>query len=295
MAMNDLMIRIFLSAAETNSFTKTAKTMFLSQQAVSQNVSRLEEHLGFPLFERSTRSVQLTAAGQELYAFFRDASGQFLSLVSHLQNRASDASALLRIGIMDRLSIDDFITATELRLRELHPEIRLEWAYEPGHHLSDLLHRGDLDLYISFAGPADSEGIPVGNMHILDSQQVLLIAADYPDLTPNTTAQDLQALPLLLFQNVNSSGTPEDEVANFRLYHTTPDYAPADIRVLASEANAKLAVKLGKGVTLSNSRCEMATDPAFRSIPLPRSNAIHCFWDTRNPKQSLQYLLNAIS
>lgn len=53
-------LRCFLSLAVTLNFTRTAKELYMSQQAVSQHISRLEEDLGFPLFVRTRRSVSMT-------------------------------------------------------------------------------------------------------------------------------------------------------------------------------------------------------------------------------------------
>ena len=55
---------VFLTLAETLSFRRTAAQVNLSQSAVSGVVTRLEEALGARLFDRTTRSVQLTDAGQ---------------------------------------------------------------------------------------------------------------------------------------------------------------------------------------------------------------------------------------
>lgn len=56
----------FKSVAETRSFTQAANSLHLSQSAVSQQISKLEEALGVQLFIRSTRSVSLTDAGVQL-------------------------------------------------------------------------------------------------------------------------------------------------------------------------------------------------------------------------------------
>src|SRR5437867_6271849 len=55
---------VSLTLAETLSFRRTAEQVHLSQPAVSGLISRLEESLGVRLFDRTTRSVQLTGAGQ---------------------------------------------------------------------------------------------------------------------------------------------------------------------------------------------------------------------------------------
>ena len=62
--MNRNQLRYFVAAAESRSFTKAADQFFISQTAVTQQIRLLEESLGCELFDRSTRPVRLTPAGQ---------------------------------------------------------------------------------------------------------------------------------------------------------------------------------------------------------------------------------------
>ena len=61
-------IRYFVSLAECLSFTQTAAQYDVSQTAVSQYISSLEERLNVRLFDRSQRQVTLTEAGAYYYA-----------------------------------------------------------------------------------------------------------------------------------------------------------------------------------------------------------------------------------
>lgn len=65
--INILQIQIFLSAAETLSFTKSAQIFNMTQSGISKAISKLEELLGFSLFIRVNRSLALTPAGEILY------------------------------------------------------------------------------------------------------------------------------------------------------------------------------------------------------------------------------------
>lgn len=62
--MNLTQIRTFISVASNRSFAKAAKQLFITQPAISQQISRIEEELGFALLIRDRHSVQLTPAGE---------------------------------------------------------------------------------------------------------------------------------------------------------------------------------------------------------------------------------------
>ncbi len=79
-------IRNFMKVAEQGSFTKAAEEIPLSQPALSRSIQRLEEELGQPLFERQTRRVSLTDAGQILLTRAK----QIVSAVDDLKSEICD-------------------------------------------------------------------------------------------------------------------------------------------------------------------------------------------------------------
>ena len=60
-------LRYFVSVAEIGSFTRAAQACYVAQPSLSQQIRKLEEELGQPLFERLGRNVRLTPAGHILY------------------------------------------------------------------------------------------------------------------------------------------------------------------------------------------------------------------------------------
>ncbi len=66
-------LRGFDAAARHLSFTLAADDLSLTQSSISRQIASLEQQIGRPLFERRTRALELTAAGERLYAVVRQA------------------------------------------------------------------------------------------------------------------------------------------------------------------------------------------------------------------------------
>lgn len=60
-------LKYFISAAECLNFTRAAKECFITQTAMSQHIANMEKELGFQLFRRNNRNVELTTAGRDFY------------------------------------------------------------------------------------------------------------------------------------------------------------------------------------------------------------------------------------
>lgn len=65
--MDTTQLECFIDLAETLNFSITAQRMYLTQPTISNKIKQLEKELGFPLFQRTKRSVILTSAGASFY------------------------------------------------------------------------------------------------------------------------------------------------------------------------------------------------------------------------------------
>ncbi|GAA2124676.1 hydrogen peroxide-inducible genes activator OxyR [Kitasatospora saccharophila] len=92
------MLRQFIVVAEELNFTRAAARVFVAQQALSQQVRRLEADLGVQLFERNTRQVSLTPAGEVLLADARRLVADADAAVERVRRAAAGKSGLLRLG-----------------------------------------------------------------------------------------------------------------------------------------------------------------------------------------------------
>ncbi len=92
-------IPVFLAVAETRSFRRAADELGVTRSAVSQTIRRLEDRLGVALVQRTTRSVRLTEAGEELHQQVAPAVAEVGTALAAAQDREASPRGLLRLAV----------------------------------------------------------------------------------------------------------------------------------------------------------------------------------------------------
>jgi DNA-binding transcriptional LysR family regulator len=113
------LLRAFVAVAEELNFTRAAQRLFLAQQALSSQVQQLETRLGVKLFERTTRRVGLTAAGERFLEPARTALAALDAGTAELTRTAT-----LRVGMSATAGVP-LVGETIRRFRADHPDVEL--------------------------------------------------------------------------------------------------------------------------------------------------------------------------
>ncbi len=188
--MTQSQITYFLTVAETLSFSKAANVLFVSQPAVSKQVSLLEEELGLTLFDRTRQGVFLTDAGRLFNDMFQDFSRRYqetLEEAQHINGRFHD---VLRIGCSEGFYLSEFYADAQALFEEKYPNLALEFSSSRAERLLPMLREGKIDLILSLGLPPAGESdlivrrltLPQGpGTDSADSINVIWINASGPD------------------------------------------------------------------------------------------------------------------
>ncbi len=93
-------LRLFIQVAKSSSFSETARIAAISQPALSRTIRLLEEELGARLFDRDTRNVRLTAAGETLLPAVTRLVRDFEETFSELEQSFSGKRGHVSIGAL---------------------------------------------------------------------------------------------------------------------------------------------------------------------------------------------------
>ncbi|WP_262272774.1 transcriptional regulator GcvA [Microvirga yunnanensis] len=137
-------LRAFEAAARLMSFSRAADELNVTHSAVSRQIRELEIFIGRPLFHRSTRRVELTAAGARYAGVLHRSFDEMAAATQDAQER--DRAAPLVISTMDSFAIKWLIPRLS-RFQDAHPEIGVR--IRTSDELVDFW-RGDVDLAIRY-------------------------------------------------------------------------------------------------------------------------------------------------
>lgn len=147
-------LRYVLAVADTRNFTRAAERCFVVQSALSQRIANLERELGTALFARTSRRVELTAAGEAFLPLARQsleaadrAATEAAAAVGHVRGR-------LAIGVIPTvaaLNVPDVLR----RFREKYPAVQIELRVAASDRLADQVAAGHLD--VAFLGLPESQ------------------------------------------------------------------------------------------------------------------------------------------
>lgn len=122
--LEDFRLKVFITVAQEQSFTKAASVLGVSQPAVSQNVAELEKGLGVELFERKRGEVSLTSEGKVFMNYART----LLETGAAAENMFSSVSpTVVRISASEEL-YTYFVEPALKTFSDIHPQVRFERA-----------------------------------------------------------------------------------------------------------------------------------------------------------------------
>lgn len=146
-------IEIFLSVAETLSFSQAAGRCHLSQPALSANIQRLEEALGARLFDRHTRKVTLTPIGVEMKTIAAALADNVEHAFTRIQELVSGNVGRLVVAAAPSLAAS-LVPRALAAFRLEHPGVRVDLRDELSDACIDMVRSRTADLAL---GPR-SEG-----------------------------------------------------------------------------------------------------------------------------------------
>jgi DNA-binding transcriptional LysR family regulator len=148
-------LRSFMTVADANGVTRAAGQLNLTQSAVSMQLKRLEESLGQPLFDRSQRSMILTAQGEQLLGYARrliDLNDEAWARMTHPAFEGE-----ISLGVPQDIMYPHIPRVLQ-RFSQEYPRVRVSLLSDYTAELRPRFARGELDLILTTEAGVDRGG-----------------------------------------------------------------------------------------------------------------------------------------
>ncbi len=234
-------LRAFLAVAQESSMTRAATRLHLTPSALSMLVRSLEDDLGMRLFERTTRRVLLTQAGQQFLPTVEQVFSQLDSGITSLQQSQRLKASQLSVAASPLLASALFPKVIA-SFRAQHPQVTVVLMDAPIDSLPDLVRRGEVDMAV---GTAHSDVADLSTHLLYVDKLMLACHVDHPLAQAREVAwPSLMEEPLILMRHGSGLRSLVDKTIAKWCKHLKPAYEVSQV------ATALGLVAEGQGVSI---------------------------------------------
>jgi DNA-binding transcriptional LysR family regulator len=122
-------LQSFVRSAEAGSFSAAARRLGITPAAVSRNVAQLEANLGVRLFQRSTRRLALTEAGERFLGNLGDGLETVQAAIADVTSHAGEPAGVLRISAAPAFG-RDYLLPLMPQFLQRYPAVVPEWHFD---------------------------------------------------------------------------------------------------------------------------------------------------------------------
>lgn len=221
-------IRAFLVLAEELHFGRTAERLEITPSRVSQLIRDLEARAGGKLFERTSRRVRLTPAGEQLRTGLRPVDQQLEQAFTVVGQAMRGVAGTLRIGMYSACNGGPHLLEIAKTFESRHPGCRVMFTHTGfGRDQLDWLRDGELDL-LAMRLPLSASDVVIGPVLSVEPR-VLAVATDHP--LAGRDAVEVEDLADYVVTDVPS--LPRDLMNAF-----VPPYTPSGRRLQRADSRA---------------------------------------------------------
>ena len=263
--------RQFLAVAEELHFGRAAIRLHMTQPPLTQAIAHLEALLGLKLFDRTKRSVQLTAAGAALVPQARDLLARAQALPAFARASADGEAGRLRLAFVSTVGFD-LLPGWVRAFREQYPKVQLELLEATGDVQLEGFERGDLDVGFMLHSPGFVP--PALACQRLSREQMVVALPEQSPLAhaPELALTDVLGLPLVIFPR---RILPSLYDAIFTMYHASGQLPQVAQEAIQMQTIVNL-VSAGLGVAWvpQSVRQFQRSGVVYRAIDVPTARSL---------------------
>ena len=266
--MNTTQIKYFLAVARTLNFTEAAKRLYISQPALSKQITVMERELNMQLFIRDQKKVRLTPAGAVLFKELPKLEAHYEEILHKTNVANSGRSGELSIGVLQGQMVGDTFTRIYSLFAQKYPNISVRLCRDSFSGLRAQLDEGTIDLAITLS--FDIAGIPNLQHEVLEICPAIgAVSKNHPIAQKEITSwADLKGQTLIALKEDDSYASDKMIIEDCKAAGFTPN-----ILYASSLETAMLWTEAGLGISIVNSMNNLTQNPNIKMLTeLPCKN-----------------------
>lgn len=168
-------LHYFVKVAETLNFSEAARSLFVTQSTLSQQIKQLEEELGIALFSRDSHSVSLTENGERLFPLAQKTLLDAKDCINQIRDLQEMVSGELIIGAT--YSFGPILTETLRNFLDAYPGVKLQIVIRSMEELMNMLCRREVDFVLAFKPSRTFDEIE--SLTLFDDRLSVILSKDH--------------------------------------------------------------------------------------------------------------------
>nr|WP_246321652.1 LysR family transcriptional regulator [Nocardioides panzhihuensis] len=202
-------LRVVIAVADAGGYTPAARELHVAQSSLSRTVQEVEQRIGVPLFERTTRRVRPTLEGEAFLATARRLVAEFDAALNHFEGYLAGTRGAVSVAALPSLA-GSMLPPVLAAFRRGHPEVAVSVKDGFSGEVLDLVVRGEVDLAVSVAARVPAT---LAVRHIAVDAFAAVLPAGHPLAAEEELRwADLAGQPFVAFERISSIRSYVDRV-----------------------------------------------------------------------------------
>ncbi len=289
--MNTTQIKYFLAAARTLNFTEAANQLYISQPALSKQISAIENELNMMLFVRSKKKVRLTPAGAVLLKELPSLENHYDDIIRKAKVANEGNEGELSIGILEGQMVGDDFTKSFGLFSETYPNISVRLLRDSFSGLRRQLEDETIDLAITL--DFDIMGVPGLHYEIIGTCPAIAAVSKSHPLAANPPSgwADLKGQTFIVIDEKDCFSSARMVIEDCKRAGFTPNFKYA-----SSLETAMLWIEAGLGIGFINTMNSLTMNPniyLLNSLPCKDTHNVLA-WKRENINPAIALFTNFI-
>ncbi len=169
-------LKYFIKTAETLNFSEAARSLYITQSTLSQQIRTLEDELGTALFLRDSHSVSLTESGERMLPLAKQTVADAENCKTQIRDLQQIVCGTLNVGAT--FSFSPILIETVKEFIEKYPGVKVNIINRPMVELMDMLRRREIDFALAFKPMASYEEIE--SRSLFEDHLSVILRKDHP-------------------------------------------------------------------------------------------------------------------